>query len=208
PEPEPTWPYPRFDLRVEDISHPGAILFFRNIDDIESAMREAVTASFKFLYTPETTPANVKTIQLVLRAFPGIAYTHGTSTFKEIHLSLEHIESSSARARDEIMGTLVHEMAHCYQNDARGACPDGLIEGIADYVRLRARYVPPHWKRVPGDTWDSGNQYTGYFLDWIESRQAGSVKDLNDLIFMNYDDDVFRQVVGHALDDLWQMYCS
>jgi hypothetical protein len=29
------------------------------------------------------------------------------------------------------MGVLVHEIVHCYQYDAKGTCPGGLIEGIA-----------------------------------------------------------------------------
>lgn len=36
------------------------------------------------------------------------------------------------------MGVCVHEMVHCWQWNAKGTCPGGLIEGIADYVRLRS----------------------------------------------------------------------
>lgn len=57
--------------------------------------------------------------------------TFGSETMKEIHFSLDHIKRSKNRARDEIMGVLVHEVVHCYQYDAKGTCPGGLIEGIA-----------------------------------------------------------------------------
>lgn len=61
----------------------------------------------------------------------GVAYTFGTKTHKEIHFSLDHIKNSAKRARDEIMGVLVHEVVHCYQYNALATCPGGLIEGIA-----------------------------------------------------------------------------
>jgi hypothetical protein len=74
----------------------------------------------------------VKSITLVLRPFDGVAYTTSCDPGgHEVHFSLNWIKSSEARARDEILGVLVHEVVHCYQYDAKGTCPGGLIEGIA-----------------------------------------------------------------------------
>jgi hypothetical protein len=53
PPTEPTWP--RFDLRVEDLTHPGVSIFFQSVEPL-TALRDAVVASFKWLYTPETAP--------------------------------------------------------------------------------------------------------------------------------------------------------
>jgi hypothetical protein len=36
---------------------------------------------------------------------------------------------------------------HCLQWDAHKTCPGGLIEGVADWVRLNCDLSPPHWKR-------------------------------------------------------------
>jgi hypothetical protein len=70
----------------------------------------------------------------------GVAHTCGSRNQKEIHFSLDYIKKSANRARDEIMGVLVHEVVHCYQYDACGTCPGGLIEGIAgrelDYIMI------------------------------------------------------------------------
>jgi len=41
---------------------------------------------------------------------PGVAYTIGSRTHKEIHFSLNHIDNSAIRATDEIRGVLTHEM--------------------------------------------------------------------------------------------------
>lgn len=71
---------------------------------------------------------------------------------KEIHFSLNYINSinPASRLTHEITGVLTHELVHCYQWDAHGTCPGGLIEGIADWVRLNCDLSPPHWKRETG----------------------------------------------------------
>lgn len=73
-------------------------------------------------------------------------------------------------------------MVHAYQWDAHGTCPGGLIEGIADYVRLKADLAPPHWKRDERmDKWDEGYQRTAYFLEWLEGEYGvGTVARIND----------------------------
>jgi hypothetical protein len=95
---------------------------------------------------------------------------------------------------------LTHELVHCYQWDAEGTCPGGLIEGVADWVRLNCHLSPPHWKRETGggmflpylgaafshkpsteprerssltpplSDWDRGYQHTAYFLQYLEVR--------------------------------------
>ncbi|KAF7347381.1 Plant basic secretory protein [Mycena venus] len=181
PPPPPEWPLPKFNIRIEDLAHPGAELFAREIRPLE-ALRAAVRASFELLYaTPANAPTNVKLISLVLRPMDGVAYTFGSQAEKEIHFSLDHIVNSASRAKDEIMGVLVHEVVHCYQYNAKGSAPGGLIEGIADFVRLHSDLAPPHWKRAPAphDKWDAGYQTTAYFLDWIEERRGkGAIRAL------------------------------
>ena len=44
-----------------------------------------------------------------------------------------------------------------------GTAPGGLIEGIADFVRLRAGFAPPHWDPKSGKRWDEGYAVTGFF---------------------------------------------
>ena len=61
----------------------------------------------------------------------GVAYTTGSETAKEIHFAYQHIVNCKDRCADEIRGVLVHEVVHCYQYNGKGACPGGLIEGVA-----------------------------------------------------------------------------
>ena len=120
----------------------------------------------------------------------GVAYTTGIpidSLHKEIHLNLAYAAkflSDPPRFREELIGVVTHEMVHAYQWDALGTAPGGLIEGIADFVRLKAGLAPPHWKRseVPG-RWDEGYQRTAYFLEWLEREYGeGSVARINEAL--------------------------
>ncbi|KAJ7110333.1 hypothetical protein C8R43DRAFT_1160169 [Mycena crocata] len=210
PPPPPEWPLPKLNIRVDDLAHPGATLFFEHIKPAD-ALRAAVLASFEWLYaTPACAPTNVLTILLVLRPMDGVAYTFGSHSEKEIHLSLDHIVNSASRARDEIMGVLVHEVVHCYQHNANGTAPGGLIEGIADFVRLHADLAPPHWKREvnPGDKWDAGYQTTGYFLDWVDDHAGvGTIRALNaSLLNVDYDEAVWVRLAGEPVRELWRKY--
>ena len=89
----------------------------------------------------------------------------------------------------------------------KGTAPGGLIEGIADYVRLRAGLAPPHWKRGRGSRWDEGYDVTAYFLDWIEKRYAGFVRGVNAILKdANWDEEVFKLITGNTVDELWKKY--
>jgi len=149
-------------------------------------------------------------ITLVLRPLDGVAHTFGSHTSKEIHFSLDHIKNSEKRAKDEIDGVLTHEVVHCYQYNAKDTAPEGLIEGIADYVRLRAGLGPPHWKRTCGDKWDAGYQITAYFMDWIEKRYGeGTIRQLNERMKeCVWNDGVFEDCTKRKVGELWKMYCA
>ncbi|KAK0481564.1 hypothetical protein IW261DRAFT_1550675 [Armillaria novae-zelandiae] len=190
PTPPSTWPYPTLSLRIPDLAHPGVQTFLRLLD-AHTALTLAIESTLTHLL--------VGSVMLVLRSMDGVAYTTGSATHKEIHLSADYI----------IMGVLTHEMVHCYQYNARGTCPGGLVEGIADFVRLHADLAPPHWSphSVP-DKWDAGYQHTAYFLDWLERRYGeGTVRELNVLMKeREWEESMFRELTGRKLDKLWKFY--
>lgn len=207
PIPLATWLIPNFQLNVDDVSHPGARVFFNSVDPAE-ALKDAVIAVCSWLYTLQDVPTNVQNVLLVLRPMPGVAYTIGSRTHKEIHFSLNHINNSAIRATDEIRGVLTHEMVHCYQYDAKGTCPGGLIEGVADWVRLHAGLGAPHWKEGRGEKWDAGYESTAYFLEWIEQQAGkGTVRNLNAALKdRRYDEAVFQDLTGSSVHELWRLY--
>jgi len=171
-------------------------------------MRDAAVAVFQWLYvTTDKAPKKVETIQLVLRQMDGVAYTTGSQTSKEIHFACQHIVNCAERCADEIRGVLVHEVVHCYQYNGQGACPGGLIEGIADWVRLRSGFVPPHWS-PGGSKWDEGYQVTAYFLQWLTERYGeGTVPEINELMKdALYNEHIFKTVTGRKVSKLWDFY--
>ncbi|KAK7686710.1 hypothetical protein QCA50_010310 [Cerrena zonata] len=203
------WPIPTLRIRVDDLNHPGAQLFFKHINPYE-ALKDACIASFVWLYTLETVPRHVEVIQLILRSMPGVAHTTGSDINKEIHFSLDHIVNCAARAKDEIHGVLTHEVVHCYQYNGRGSAPGGLIEGIADFVRLRASFIPPHWRPRPSEKWDAGYDSTAYFLSWLEEQHGtGLIAALNlTLRDRSYEDAMWKEHTGKKVGKLWKRYCE
>ena len=89
----------------------------------------------------------MRSVTLYIDNMGGVAHTNGKDLdddHKEIHLSMNHIWNSKARARDEIRGVMVHEMVHCFQYNAKGSCPGGLIEGVAGKcMRIDYRKATP-----------------------------------------------------------------
>jgi hypothetical protein len=192
-------------------------------------------------FVPSIPPT--RSVTLFLRDFGGVAYTTGSELdddHKEIHLSLPyitHCKKSAAKADPvhELAGVLTHELVHCYQHtsppdsvkdgkDIPGP-PGGLVEGIADFVRLKAGLSPPHWTRPTSSSqrekkWDAGYQHTAYFLAWIEDVRAGegAVGMLNDrLLRVGYvgeqeDDqgyhegDFWKSLFGAGVAELWDEY--
>ncbi|KAL3724013.1 hypothetical protein ACJRO7_036091 [Eucalyptus globulus] len=98
---------------------------------------------------------------------------------------------------------------HLWQWNGNGMAPSSLINGIADYVRLKTRWPSKYWpKRGSGTRWDEGFAVTAYFLEYCDSIRAGFVADLNSLMKDHYIDAFFVQLLGKTVDELWDDYKS
>lgn len=176
-------------------------------------------------------PQEVRAVTLIIRSMDGVAYTTSTdldSSHKEIHLNIgyiENIKNSNASKPDgnalfvyELRGVVTHEMVHVFQHDARSSCPGGLIEGIADYVRLKSGLGAKHWNPWPaskesrGEKWDEGYQRTAWFLSWVEEQVGkGCIGRLNSEMRRRHWDDgkVWKDVMGDDVEHMWKRYeCS
>ncbi|KAL8827994.1 MAG: hypothetical protein Q9170_006790 [Blastenia crenularia] len=217
PHPKPGYPTCKLRVECHDLNHDGAEVFFSNTH-ISRDLAAAVSTVQSVLYKPSQSNSHippVRSVTLILRAMDGVAGTSGSELddeHKEISFSLRYISKIPAepasRRRDEIQGVLVHEMVHCWQWAACGTAPGGLIEGIADFVRLKAGLSPPHWKKQKHDSWDRGYESTGYFLDWIESQYGdSSVRRINEaLMNKRYEEGPFwTSLFGKGVPELWNM---
>jgi len=153
PPPGPKHPEPLLRLELRDLSDSGTHLFLGHTT-LTTLLSSAVTTVLTHLYPSSTHWPGTRSITLIIESFSGVAFTTGKSIdedHKEIHFSTSYITSLRQKPRhvvaDEIRGVVVHEMVHCWQHNAHGTAPGGLIEGVADWVRLKAGHVPAHWKR-------------------------------------------------------------
>ncbi|KAJ6965098.1 hypothetical protein NC652_003111 [Populus alba x Populus x berolinensis] len=146
---------------------------------------------------------NVQTVNLFIDVMGGVAY----ATNNEIHVSNDYIGNYSGDVRREITGVLYHEMAHIWQWNGNGQTPGGLIEGIADFVRLKANYAPSHWVQAgQGDRWDQGYDVTAKFLDYCNGLRNGFVAELNKKMKTGYSAQYFVDLLGKTVDQLWKDY--
>ncbi|KAI8913200.1 hypothetical protein EDD86DRAFT_187419, partial [Gorgonomyces haynaldii] len=143
-------------------------------------------------------------ITFVLRSFDGIAHVIGDKQ-KELHLSLDFLQGQGV-SLESMTGVIWHEMVHCWQST--NGISGGLVEGIADYVRLKAGYPASGWTTAVRDQeWDCGYCTTAYFLEWIETKSPCFVQRLNiTLITEPWSYDLFKRLSGHEVDDLWWEY--
>jgi len=187
----------------------GGVVFRDEIGDAYAKQILDSATQFIWRIFQQSNPAdrkNVQTVSLFVDDIDGVAYTSGD----EIHLSARYVELYSSYGGDvkkEISGVLYHEMVHVWQWDGNGGVPGGLVEGIADYVRLKANYAPSHWvKPGEGQKWDQGYDVTARFLEYCESLRTGFVAELNKLSRSGYSDQYFVYILGKPVDQLWQDY--
>ncbi|KAI1105151.1 BSP-domain-containing protein [Jackrogersella minutella] len=204
---------PRLRLHIEDISHAGSSIFLSAVNASE-VLRSSVRSVHQHLYGSSTAAPPTRSVTLLLRDIDGVAYTTGSDLdrdHKEIHFSLRYINGiAAARRTAEVTGVVVHELVHCYQWTGQGSAPGGLVEGIADWVRLQIGLAPPHWNRdqVPSK-WDVGYQGTAYFLQYLEDRfGGGTVRRLNGKLRKEkYSEKAFwTELVGRPVEQLFEDY--
>lgn len=205
---------PKLRLQLNDLAHEGSSIFLSNIKGNEDLDKQ-VQNVLNLLYTPSCSRPGTRSVTLILRESGGVAYTTGIDLdedHKEIHLDLNYVKRSRSDQRYEILGVLCHELVHCFQWNAEGTCNGGLIEGIADWVRLRAGLGAVHWKQEAGGNWDGGYQHTGYFLDYLEVRFGpGTVRKINGCLAKGkYDEKkLFESCCdGHHVKQLWEDYAE
>ncbi|KAL6716249.1 hypothetical protein ACLMJK_005815 [Lecanora helva] len=202
-------------LKIHDLSSQGAKRFLHSTDP-SAILADSIRTVLRVLTPDDISNPNVRSITLILRAFDGVAYTAGKDIdfeHKEIHFSTTYIASlAPERVRDEIAGVLVHEMVHVWQWNGQHQCNGGLIEGIADWVRLQAGLAPPHWRRRCEECeWDDGYEVTGYFLDWIDERVGkGIVVKINQKLRQKYVEEEFWAEFcnGEDVQTLWAKYAE
>ncbi|KAG2704623.1 hypothetical protein I3760_05G013000 [Carya illinoinensis] len=158
-----------------------------------------------FQQTNNADKKNVSKVSLFIDDMDGVAYVSNY----EIHVSARYINGYSEDLKREITGVLYHEMTHIWQWNDNGKTPEGLIEGIADFVRLRSGYIPSDWVQPgQGDKWDQSYDVTARFLDYCNNLRNGFVAELNKKMISGYSVNYFVDLLGKPVDQLWSNYKS
>ncbi|KAJ3682258.1 hypothetical protein LUZ60_014831 [Juncus effusus] len=172
--------------------------------------KQVMSDSSDFIWsTFNEAPADRKSVDLVTLSIESVtlngavAYTSNNG----IHFSVDYIASYSGDVKIEFTGVIYHEMTHVWQWNGQNNAPSGLIEGIADFVRLKGGYKPSTWGQPgEGDHWDQGYDVTAYFLDYCNGLLDGFVAQLNAKMKDGYSDDFFVELLGKTVDQLWSDY--
>ncbi|XP_059652952.1 uncharacterized protein LOC132300042 [Cornus florida] len=190
---------------------PGGIIFTNEIG--LDYTRQTLPSATAFIWNlfQQTTEADRKSVQRVSLFIdeldPPYAGAAAIAYNNKINVSAVYIQGFSGDRKREFTGIVYHEMTHIWQWNGNGNANGGLIEGIADFVRLKADLAPAHWRQAgEGDKWDEGYDVTARFLDYCEGLRSGFVAELNKKLRNSYDVGFFVELLGKTVDQLWSDY--
>lgn len=164
----------------------------------------------------------VRTITYSLENRPGeVSAKSGSVPNISIMYSTDWIEKSYASSMYkldyETKGVLFHEMTHAFQLEPKGIPPYSqpntawqITEGMADAIRIHAGYLPMT-NRKPGGYWQDGYQTTGFFLEWLTTKDPDALKKINaSMLHLNpwSFDGAMEYTFGNGVttDQLWNEY--
>ncbi|KAG5238757.1 plant basic secretory family protein [Salix suchowensis] len=173
---------------------PGGIRFSNELgDDYTIKTMDQATNFFWTLFQQytEADRKDVARVSFFLDDMEGIAYASNN----EIHVGDDYIQG-------------ITDGAHLAVGRVGGnESSVGLIEGIADFMRLKADYAPPNWEKPgQGERWDQGYAVTARFLDYCNDLRDGFVVELNKKMRVTYIDNFFVELLGKPVDQLWMDY--
>ncbi|XP_030515360.2 uncharacterized protein LOC115729058 [Rhodamnia argentea] len=184
----------------------GGVIFADQIGDTYARHTMIAATNFIWRVFQETTAADrkgVARVSLIINNSHGVADASGNT----IYFSANYL-SQIQGDKQEFAGIMYHEMTHVWQWFGGGnPSTRPVIEGIADFVRLRAHLAPAIWpRRGAGNSWGESSAVTAYFLDYCESQRNGFVAELNKKMRDGYSDDFFVQLLGRSADQLFGEY--
>lgn len=135
--------------------------------------------------------------------------------FSSLYLKNKKGEMSDKELVDEIVGVLYHELTHGYQYSPKGAGAYsggtdffGFLEGMADYVRLKAGYSSYKYRKAGGH-WNDGYKTTAFFIDWLHTKDADFVYKMNQtantIIPWSWDA-ATKNILAQSTQSLWDEY--
>lgn len=165
------------------------------------------------LFRKTTEVRNLTQINVVIENFEGVSETYSVGTEATIHMSsryLQQVADAQRDVREEVSGILYYQVTNMYQSDdGDGITLSWLVEGVANYVRHTAGYLPDG-ERHKGGKYDDGNTTTGFFLVWLDQRYPDFVYELNQGLSPSdpvvWSPSAFQDITGSSVAQLWASY--
>ena len=217
--------YPEINFVNKADGTEGWSTYQRIVPDPQQLIRESILGVVKTLYwnTGDSIPA-INKINYTIEDVKGISAKGGGVPEISIFYSSRWVEQSSKNGGDdkvlyETRGVLYHELTHGFQLEPQGIGSYGtnrtffaFIEGMADAVRAHNGFFPAT-NRKPGGHWMDGYQTTGFFLEWLTTKDTDFLRKFNQSTLQVVPwgfDEAIKQVLGQAysIDKLWEEYQS
>ena len=184
------------------------LIFTNNDPGFDTAIRTQMVETFFTVYPKEVKRFNTNskdTVHFFMdTAYSGVAATGGgkvTFSAAYYHTSPKDID------------VVTHEVMHVVQSYPQYD-PVWLVEGIADYARYifgvdnaNAGWSLPDYS--PDQHYTDSYRVTARFLVWLEKHKNKTIVDRLDASLRDetyYSSDIWKQVTGESLDDLWNAY--
>ncbi|XP_031391172.1 uncharacterized protein LOC116203550 [Punica granatum] len=150
---------------------------------------------------------NYDHVILTFKSFSADKISSASTSGNNIRINTDYLQVYTGDLKEEFAGILYHESTRVWQWNSNGTAPEGLISGVADYVRLKAGKPAKGWPgRGSGWRWDEGHAVTAYFLEYCEGLRTGFIADLNAKLRGSYSDDFFVDLLGNSVYGLWSDY--
>jgi hypothetical protein len=208
---------PGLTLNLEDTDEGRRQLFLDAAGGDPEAFLQGIGKQVcHILYKEASEVRNATHLELIIRYAPGeVAWKSGDGADITVMISTDHLQNVANDGDDvsrEVKGILFHEMTHMYQHDdsdGHGA-DGGLIEGIADFVRIKAGYAPRGAQPSGSGNWNDGYTRTAFFLLYVDSQYEDFAHDLNlsmdSMDGKTWTPEAFEDITGKSADTLWQEY--
>lgn len=183
--------YPEINFVNKAPETQGWNIYNRIVPNPEKLIKESIQGVVKTLYwsSADSIP-NIRKINYTIEDVDGISAKSGGVPEINIFYSTRWVEYSAKNGGDdkvlyETEGVLYHELVHGFQLEPQGIGSYGtnktffaFIEGMADAVRAHNNYFPIT-NRKPGGNWMDGYQTTGFFLDWLTTKDKDFLRKFN-----------------------------
>lgn len=207
---------PSFTLDLQD-DGPGGDLFMEAVDnDPEGFVQEIGRTVCRILYRTPEEVRDANHITLHIEDYDGVAAKWGDVGDIDVQISTQHLTNVSNQGSgakgvaDEVTGILLHEMTHMYQNDDKPEATSpylpNMYEGIADFVRARAGFMPNG--RTPsksGNWYDKTYSAQAFFWLYVDTAFPGFIYELNATMVQDgvpWSPDSIEEITGKT-GDLW-----